>query len=126
MLALAFLGGAGGGAALGFQLRRYSPPADARAAHLDLLAWADWPQIAILFVAVACYFIVALKLFRRVKTLGLWATGFVAHVVIWGWAYYAGYVGPARPDGWPVDLAALAASLLCGLSIAALGRTHLD
>jgi len=127
MLALAFAGAAASGTALGFLLRQYSPPADIRPEVLELIGWMGWPQLTLLFVVTALYFIVAIKLFRRVKSHLWWAAAFVAHLVLWGWATFAGVLAPALPDGWPpVDLIVVGVNVASGVLILALARTHLD
>lgn len=127
MLALSFAGAAASGTALGFLLREYSPPAAIRPEVLQLIGWTSWPQLTLLFAVTALYFVVAIKLFRRVKAHLWWAAAFVAHLVLWGWAAFSGVLAPAFPANWPpVDLLVLAVSVVAGLLMLVLARTHLD
>ena len=115
-----------GGAIGAFKARLFSPPADTPPELLDYLASISWPQLALWFVMVALYLIVAIKLFRRAKTFVFWAAAFALDLVNWVWTRAGEDYELALSSLLWADYAILAAALGLGGLIWFMGRTHLD
>jgi hypothetical protein len=95
--------------------------------ELQLAASVPWAQLVLWAAVVLLYVTVAIKLIRRAKTFLFWSFAFVLSAANWLWlraspAYDAG----TPPDLVNLDYYVLGASLVVGVLILVMGRTHLD
>ena len=115
------------GAMAAFKVGVFSPPPDAPAEQLQLMADTGWPQLALWFIAVALYFLVAIKLFRRAKTFVFWAVAFTIDLVLLLWSKAGpSYEAALSPEMLAADYGILGVNLVLGGLIWIMGRTHLD
>ncbi len=122
------LGSAGIAAGIGaYKLDAWTPPSFVTPAELQLAETISWAQLALWAAVVLLYVVVAVKLFRRVKAFVFWAAAFVLSAANWLWLRASpAYDSAVPPDLASIDYYVLGASLVVGLLILALRRTHLD
>ncbi len=127
VLAYALSALAAGAAVAAFKARHWSPPVDIAPEQLQLMASISWAQLGLWGAAILLYLIVAVKLFRRVKAFLTWSLAFVLSAVNWLWLRTSeAYDAATPPDLANIDYGVLVASLVVGMLILWMGRTHLD
>lgn len=127
VLAYALAAAAVGAGVAAFKLDRWTPPAFVSPEELTLASTIGWPQLALWALAILLYLLVAIKLFRRVKAFLTWAMAFVLSAANWLWLRASpAYEAATPPDLANIDYGVLGGSLLIGLLILWMGRTHLD
>lgn len=97
------------------------------AEEVQLALSIPWAQLVLWATVVLLYLIVAIKLLRRVKSFLTWALAFVLSAGNWLWLRAnPTYENLTPPDLVNADYVALGASLILGVLILWMGRTHLD
>jgi hypothetical protein len=115
------------GVFVAFHAQLWTPPENAPAGVIRLLAATSWVHLALWAASIALYLYVVLNLIRRLKTFTLWAVAFLLDLANWLWFHAGGRYDQALPASLAhADYAVLGANLLLGATVLVLGRTHLD